>query len=295
MLKRRTDVSFEPEASGRILPFLIALMVFLAALGLAVALALNGSIAHWNQSLSGKLTVQILPSAQTGTGDLMLRAQAARDLLLQTEGVASATILPRADIEALLEPWLGQGTLGLDLPIPPLIDVSLVAGARPDIAALATRLAREVPGAELDDHKLWLDKLIRLARSVQIVAGTVVLMIGLAAVAVVIFATRADLATHHDTIEILHLIGARDSYIARQFQGRALGLGLRGGLFGLAVALLTFFVVAQLAGELDAPFLPRPDLAPGEWAAVAALPLAAAAIATLTARITVMRALRRIL
>ena len=120
-------------------------------------------------------------------------------------------------------------------------------------------------------------------------------MIGLAAVAVVVFATRADLATHHDTIEILHQIGARDSYIARQFQGRALGLGLRGGLFGLAVALLTFFVVAQLAGELDATLLPQPDLTPGEWAAVAALPLAAAAIATLTARITVMRALRRLL
>lgn len=295
MFKRRSDVPFELEASGRVLPFLIALMVFLAALGLAVALALNDSIAHWNRSLNGKLTVQIVPSAENEGRDAALQARAARDLLLQTAGIESAAILPRSDIEALLEPWLGRGTLGLDLPIPPLIDVSLVPGATPDIAALAAKLAREVPGAELDDHKLWLDKLTWLARSVQIVAGAVVFMIGLAAVAVVVFATRADLATHHDTIEILHLIGARDSYIARQFQGRALGLGLRGGLFGLAVALVTFFMVAELAGELDAPFLPRPEPAFSDWLAFAALPLIATAIATLTARITVMRALGRLL
>ena len=32
-----------------------------------------------------------------------------------------------------------------------------------------------------------------------------------------IFTTRAGLAVHHNVIEILHIIGARDGYIARQF------------------------------------------------------------------------------
>lgn len=294
MFLSRSSIPFEQEASGRVLPSLIAFMVFLAAFGLAITLALNNSMTYWDKNLIGKMTVQIVPSGINENYDLNMLAVNARNLILQSEGVASATILSRSELEALLEPWFSQGTLNDDLPIPPLIDISLDPEVKMDTATLSKLLEREIPGAVLDDHKRWLDKLMALGNSIQIIACAIVFMIGLASIAMVVFATRADLATHHDTIEVLHLMGARDSYIANHFQRRALWLGLRGGLVGVALALATFLALAELAHGLDMPFLPRLNIEFHELIALGAIPFAAAAITTFATRITVIQSLRRL-
>ena len=292
MLARRSELPLGKDASQRHLPWVIAVMVYLAALAGAGALALDQAAARWGQGLSGALTVQIWPDDGS---EMAARVAAAVDLLQATEGVAQATPLSQDELAALLEPWLGPGNLSPELPIPQLIDIRLEAGAELDTEALAERLAQVVPGARLDDHKLWLDEVIRLARSVQVVAVAVVLLIAGAAIAIVVFATRAGLAVHHDVIEVLHLIGARDSYIARKFQTHALVLGLRGGFIGLGLAALTLFVLSRVAGELEGSFLPGLALGSVGWAGLGLLPLITGLIATLTARATVMRALGRML
>ena len=101
----------------------------------------------------------------------------------------------------------------------------------------------------------------------------------------------SGLAVHHDIIEMLHLIGAEDGYIARQFQGHAMKLGLVGAIPGVLLAVLTIELLAIAAGRIDAFLLPNIRLAPAQWAALALVPLAAALIAMLTARLTVMRRL----
>ena len=292
MLARRFDVPLEKDAWHRYLPWVIAIMVYLAALALAGALALDKAVARWGGGLSGALTVQI--SNADGTA-MAAHVAAALDLLRGWEGVAEATLLSREELAALLEPWLGAGNLGPELPIPRLIDVRLKAGAEIDLEALTKRLSQVAPGARLDDHKPLLDKLIRLTRSVQLVAAAVVLLTAAAAVAIVVFTTRAGLAAHHNVINVLHLIGARDSYIARQFQTHALVLGLAGGFIGVGLAALTLLMLARVAGTLEGAFLPGLSLGAEGWGALAALPLIAGLIATLSARFTVMRALHRML
>jgi cell division transport system permease protein len=128
---------------------------------------------------------------------------------------------------------------------------------------------------------------------VSAIAGTVVLLIGIATTGTVVFATRAGLAVHMDAIETLHVIGATDDYIARQFQARSLSLALRGGMLGLMLAILTLASVAGLAGQFEGPLMPRMAVTPTLWAGLAALPLGVSVIATLTARLTVIKALRR--
>ncbi len=291
MFRVRSDLPFDGDAAGRFLPAIIALMVFLAALALSGAVVLEAATARWSESLRSALTVQITAGKRAETDAAI---DTALDILLSTEGVEAAVALPESDIVALLEPWLGTGNVSLDLPLPRLIDVTLRAGAQPDVAALTARIEDAVPGARLDDHHVWVSGLVRLGRAVQAVALGIVAVIGLAAVAVVVFTTRAGLAVHQDIIEIMHIVGACDSYIARQFQRHALALGFRGGLIGLVVAAATLVGGAALAGEGAPPLLPRLVFPWVGWAGLAALPLAAAVIATLTARITVMRALARL-
>ena len=295
MLKQRLDIPLNQDGSVRFLPWLIALMVYLAGLALAGMLVLNGALAHWDRSLAGTLTVEI-PPAEPGKGDGGLAA--ALQMLRATRGVVAAQALSDEATAKLIEPWLGSALTPDELALPRLVDLRIDPAAPPDLAALRSRLAAAAPGAVVDDHRRWLDRLASLVLSIEATALVVMTLIGTAAVSTVVFTTRAGLAVHHAVIEVLHLIGARDNYIAAQFQRQALDLGLRGGLIGLALTVATLLAVgragaaANLLGE-PVRLLPALSLAPWHWSLLALLPPAAGVIAMLTARITVMRALAR--
>src|SRR5262249_40896799 len=62
------------------------------------------------------------------------------------------------------------------------------------------------------------------------------------------FATRGAMATNRPIVEVLHFIGARDNYIAAQFQQHFLALGLKGGVIGGGAALL-IFAIAGVMGD----------------------------------------------
>jgi cell division transport system permease protein len=295
MLRRRLDIPLNRDSSVRFLPWIIGLMVYLAGLALAGTLVLNGALARWNESLSGTLTVQ-LPPADPAAGDGGLRA--ALEVLRRAPGVLRAEPLTREQTARLIEPWLGTALTPEELALPRLIDLRIDSAAPPDLGQLKTRLAAAAPGASLDDHRLWLDRLAALVLSIEATALAIVLLIAAAAVLTVVFTTRAGLAVHHAVIEVLHLIGARDRYIAGQFARQALDLGLRGGLVGLLLTAATLIGIGhvgaatELLGE-HVRLLPSLELRLWHWLALAVLPLAAALIANLTARFTVLRALRR--
>ncbi|HJN04529.1 MAG TPA: FtsX-like permease family protein [Alphaproteobacteria bacterium] len=291
-MARRYDLYFRQDASGRFVPLIIGAMVYLAALALSGSMVIGHIIEDWNEGLRGTLTIQVPAAGPASAVQDDTRVDTALATLFETPGVADARALPPDDIQALLKPWFGEDDLPAGLPVPALIDVTLEPGARIDSAALADLLDQAVPGTQLFDNGAWLDRLVRFARSVQWVAGIVVALVAVSAIAIIVFVTRAGLSMHRRTIELLHVIGARDGYIARQFQFHSLALGFMGGVLGLAVAAVTLVVLALLAERAGAPIVPRLSLSVPNLIALGALPLVSAAIATLTARAIVMRALR---
>ncbi len=293
MLFRRTDLPLHRDPSGRFLPWLIALMVYLAALALVCAMAMAKMVERWDSGLSGSITVQVPPPETSAPGAQEAVIVKVVELLLNTEGVHSAEVLEADEIATLLEPWLGAGAAYGELPLPTLISVGVDPAAAPDYRDLAQRLARAAPGALLDDHQSWLGQLLDLARTIELVAALIVFLVGASAVAMVVFATRMGLAIHGRVIELLHLIGALDAYVAREFEIHALKLALRGGAFGLLLAIATVALIARLFERLESTLLPELTLSPIEWAALAALPLAISVVAMLTARFTVLGNLGR--
>lgn len=286
------------DASSRFLPWLIAFMVWLAAMALAAVMVLSAAGDQWRQSLTGSVTVQIVPTASADSKTMDAHVQTALSLLRATAGVISAEPVPAARIAALLEPWLGRNALSeaVGLPIPRLIDVSVAPASSNitvDLGTLAAQLSEAIPGASLDDHGQWLDRLIALARAIEAIGFAVLIVISLAAIATVVFATRTGLAIHHDVIELLHLIGARDNFVAHQFQLNALWLGLKGGATGVVLAVGTLLVLGSLAAKVEAGLLPPVSMTAWQWVALAGVAIAAAIISVLTARITVLRTIGR--
>ena len=293
MIRQRLDLPLAGDSTGRFLVWIMAVMIYLAIVALAGSMVLAGMAGRWENGLTGRLTVEIAPLPDQSVAPLAQRTEVTLALLRSTPGISRAETVGAAAAHRLLEPWLGTALLD-DLPLPALIDVEVGSGAAIDVPALADHLASAVPGARLDNHAAWLADLRVLAHTAQLVALAVVLLVGGAAVAAVVFAVRTGLALHSPVVELLHIMGATDAYVARQFQTHIAGLALRGGVVGLGLAVLTLLARRVAAGG-DSPLGLMPDmtLGPGPWRGRAAVPLVAGALAVITARWTVLRVLTR--
>lgn len=291
-LKNRA-VPFHGDDTGRFLPWLIAVMIFLFVLSLTATLVINKSIGAWHSNLTGMVTVQLIPLPKESDADLGKRIKTVEDFLKSHHAVETVTTMTDDHSAALLKPWLGDDLVALDLPLPKLIDVRLKAGSKIDAQTWNKDLSAKVEGASIDSHNTWLMGLIQFAKSLKMAAMLVLLTVGLASIIIVIYTTRTGLAVHAEVIDILHLIGARDRYIAWQFQVHAAYLTFKGSLIGTAVGLITVLAVSLTGQRVDSILFPNTSLSLSEWLLLALLPLAMVAMAMFTARTAVMRSLKQ--
>ncbi len=285
----RLDLPLRQDESARFLPWIIALMVYFAAMGGVGLISLGEALSRWDASLAGTLTLQIPPDTSQPRIDMALGA------LRQTKGVVSARLLPPEETANLLQPWLGNNVAIADLPLPQLIDVRVDPRMTIAYTMLRSQLASVIPGSRLDNSPSWVGGARDFALRIEDVITAGVAAIAALIITIIIFTARIGLAIHRSVIELLHLLGAQDAYIARQFQIHALSLGLRGGFIGAIVAALTVAFLEPAAHMLA---LPVPIAAYGifdwrVWLLLIAACLMAGGIAMVTARITVLRQLAR--
>ena len=289
------ELGLRRALSDRMVPFLVAAMAFLAALAIAGWMGAAALSKHWASGAGAILTVQLPNPAEpsaTGTGSRLVAVQA---LLAASPGVDSADTLTDAQVNALLRPWLGTDIKNLAIPIPAVIAVHMAPEAK-DLTDLAAQLAKAAPGTILEDQAAWAGRLGTLARSLQLCAGLVLLIVTLVTAAVISVATRSGLAARREAILIVYQLGATDSYIARRFSTRAAALAYLGGAIGGLCAWPVMFVLATLAAPLaaaPAPGAAADLLPPLLWLLPVILPGATAIIGYLTTQILMRRWLRR--
>jgi cell division transport system permease protein len=218
------------------LVFVVAVLCFLACLTALGALAANRAAHGWTGQLTDSATV-VVRAQGNETPDAA--AGRAAEALSGVKGVSEARALEKAKAEALLEPWLGHDALLEDLPIPRLVAVDLDPKAPASAAALDRALKAAGLDATVDDHSLWIGDIERGASVARWLALAVFLLIASAAGAVIAFATRAAMAAHRETIEVLHLSGAQPAFVVRLFQTRFAQAAALAGLFGATGAAIS--------------------------------------------------------
>ncbi|MEM6650827.1 MAG: hypothetical protein AAF603_11320 [Pseudomonadota bacterium] len=285
---RQTALLPEAGAAGTPLTIVIAVLAFMASVALAGYFMVSRAAADWTGDLAGTVTVQVKGANNTA---IELEARAAMRVLEMTDGVSNIKKLSREDSEALLEPWLGTDNLGAEIPIPALITASVTPVLRKNIDPLRADLAASAPGASLDDHGIWNDRLIGAARRGQAIAFIVFSFVLSAAACVIIFAARAGLAANRDIVEVMHLVGATDKFIADQVQRRYFTLGLRGGAVGALAAAVILFTAASFETGAEGFFLPNLGANPIMLIWLAFVPLILCGVAALAARMTVLKVL----
>jgi cell division transport system permease protein len=275
------------------MPWVIAIMVALTVIAAAGGLALNNLAEGARSELSGGATVQIVEASPI---ERDRQAQAAEVLLVQHPAVASARRVPDAELERLLEPWLGVGADKEAVPIPALIDLRLRTDATQDqLDSMRRLLADEAPAARIDAQSAWLKPVFSAISSLQWLALVLVVLLGFTSAAAVWLAARSALGTNRNTIEVVHLLGGTDGQIAQIFQ-RSIGFDATlGGTVGLALGLAAVLFLGQQFAGLDSGMVAGGGLSWVNWLMLAAIPVAGVMIAMLTARLTVIGALRRML
>jgi cell division transport system permease protein len=285
------------EAGAAPLDVVIAIMAFLAALALGASLIADRAALGWREGLSGRLTVQIVPPEHGASPKLLAdETAAAAAVLKNTDGIVSVTPLTEKDTQSLVEPWIGGGAIIADLPLPRLIDATIIPGAKIDTGTLSQRLKVAAPDSVLDDHTRWIGRLKGLADGIVLSAYFLLALIAVATAATVAFATRAGLEAHHDIVALLHQMGARAGFIARAFEWHYFVSALLAGTVGAVCAGILFSMAGglELAGIEPVPFLPPLSLHLTELLWLAAIPAAAAFIAWATARLSILTAVSRI-
>lgn len=235
------------NVASRALFVVVAIMAFLACMTIGAVVMIAGAASQWSSDIGSEITVQVRPGPDTDAA-----VSAALQVVRETEGIASARALGDEEISALLEPWLGGSVDFEELPVPRLVVATIDRENPPNLAELRRRLSVASPSATLDDHDLWQSRLKVMADTLVVGGLTVVALVLVATVLSVVFATKGAMGSNRDIVEVLHLVGAKEGFIARQFEGHFLRLGVKGGVVGGLVALACFAGLRWVEAEFRA-------------------------------------------
>ncbi len=291
---RRYDLPFNKDEGTDFLTMLIGLMTFLAVMALGASFVLSGIADRWSSGLENKLTIEV--PAEKGREirnplDIKGLQERVAVILRNDRNIASFEIMERTEIQKLLEPWLGKNALIDTVPLPGLITVNLKSSE----PAVLEKLQKDIRAIDetiaVDTHESWLADLLRLTATLQFATFVITIIIAVTTVMAVAGGVRSRIAIHRADVELLHLMGASDEYITKQFQRHTLILALKGGAAGLVGAALIMTLIHVFSGSTQSGLLPTISLGPVALLALLITPLIGAGIAALTARLTVLRAL----
>ncbi len=274
------------------MPWVIAIMMFLAMLAAAAGLAIERTTASMRDALAGRITVQIVEA----NPDLRTRQRA--DVARELRRLASASAVTEvsdAEVRDLLTPWLGAEGLDSDIPVPALIDATLSDSSAPAIADIQRTVRTLAPSARVDRHADWLGPLAGLLETLKWLAIALVVLTGVAAAAAVILGSRAALDQHRATIDVMHLMGATDRQISRLFERRVAQDAISGAALGLVLAFGALMVVGWRFQAVGAALVAGSALGLIDITLLCLIPIAGVGLAILSARITVLRSLAHIL
>ncbi len=295
MTTHHLDLPLKADPSSRFLPWIVALMGYLATLSLMIALSVSTLIHHWNRGFQDHITIQVpagsLFEKESSSAHTEIEVKV-RHTLNRTAGVGTVKILSSQEILEILNPWVPKESSLETSFLPQLIDVEIQNRRVFSLPHLRQALHTISPHIVVEDHLTWQSNFLDLARSAQVISFAIVTLIILAAVGTVAFTSQTSLIIHRNIIEVLHLVGATDAYIAKQFQMHAFRIGLKGSFIGFILSGLTILGLQFFIQDLHIPLLENLLSSLSVWSITLVIPCLITLFMMLAAQLTVRLSLR---
>ncbi|MEK7801754.1 MAG: FtsX-like permease family protein [Pseudomonadota bacterium] len=281
------DLPLQVRMGTEFLVLLIAMMTYLLLLSAVGSLSLGSLASRWTSGLENTMTIEI-PAGENANSHAAALVKGLED----QKFVKLARVLDDADMQKILAPWLGEQTSILhDLPLPVLVSVELNIRS-PDILNTTKLIVRRLaPEAIVDAHEDWLNGLLKLTGGLRLTAMIIFSLILAVTAFVIAGAVRSRMAIHQRELELLHIMGASDGYISRQFVRYIFAQSAKGMLLGVCAGLLTLAGFVFLAYQ-SSGLLPDIRLMGAEWFVFLAVPPVLLGVGLLTARYTALSVLR---
>lgn len=296
---RRSEISTEDDDTSAFMYVLTSIYMYLFIVVLAIVMAINAMAESWKKDIMGSVTVQIIPVEDENKHIDTEKTQEQQNKVLQyvenLSAVASVKALDAQTVEKLMTPWLGNKVNISSLPIPVLLDVKLKPNSELNYDEVTRGLRQVSENASIDNHRLWLNRLLKFASSLKNIAMTVLFMvIGICAFSIY-YSTRTSLGININTIEILHIIGAKDNYIARQYAKNFVKIGFFAGIIGLMAAIPSIILVAKYGVSTGSGLIKGAQLSTLAWSLIMTTPLLSALYAAAVSYLTVKKSLEKMI
>ncbi len=281
-----SDIPFARDDAHRLLPAMIACLSGFAALLLLVAVSLSNALDVQSEQVIGTLQIE-LPRAKALDNAFMEQVQAT---VKRAEGVESVTVIGQQQMEILLKPWLGDDFALSDLPLPAMLDVRTQVESgrtRVDVEALQAALSKFDRAIRVEARGPWMSHLASAMTLLQGVVVLVALLLLICVTGMVVLVARTNLRLHFKAVSLLHMFGATDEYILRQFQWNNAWLAGRGAAMGVALAGAMFLITVLLSVRMESPVVPQLELSLLHWVTLLLLPPVTALVAMAATRLTV--------
>ena len=290
-IDKEEELPINEGYSKTFLTVIVAVSVFLFAITLSGVLGINSMFENSRKQVVSNLTVQVLPlpNYEESKKDLLNIVS----FLERYPDITEVSVLSDYEIRSLLEPWLGNNVDIELLPIPKLLDVKINTQKNFDYKELTVRLSEVSPQASINDHNLWLSRLLKFINSLKMLALTVLILVASGSVISIVYAAQTSLNVHKEIIQILHIMGATDKYIALNYVKQITTHSIIAGIIGTLIAIPAILIVGSMAKAIEAGIFNTVTFGLDSWFIILMLPLASAILVATTAYITVIKALRR--
>ncbi len=295
----RNEITTEEDETSSFMYVLTSIFMYLFIVVLAIVLAVNSMADNWKKDILGSMTVQIIPiedeNKRIDAEKTMEQQNKVLQFIENLSAVESVTALDSQTIEKLMRPWLGNKVDISSLPIPVLLDIKLKPDVEVNYDEITRGLRMVSENASIDNHRLWLNRLIKFASSLKNIALAVLLMVMVICAFSIYYSTRTSLNINFNSIEILHIIGAKDDYIARQYARNFAKIGFFAGITGLMLAVPCIILVGRYGISTGSGLLNGAKLSSYAWTLIMITPLFSSLYSMITSYLTVKKSLEKII
>ncbi len=297
LIKNKYEIPAEEDNTSTFVSVLTSIYMYLFVIMLAIFMAINAMASNWEKDIAGSITVQITPIEDENKHIDAAKTEEQQNKVLQfmehINGVSGVRVLDDQAVQKLMSPWIGNKVDLSTLPIPRLLDVKLKPNADLNYDEITRGLRLLTPNASIDNHRLWLNRLIKFATSLKTIALAILLMVVSICAFSIYYSARTSLNINMNSIEILHIVGAKDEYIAKLYAKNYAKIGFFAGVIGLLAAVPCIILVGKYGVSTGSGLLNGASLSATAWSFIMLTPLFSLIYSMLTSYFTVLKSLEK--